>query len=511
MKFCILCAGKGTRNTYYEGLHKALLPLENRATISHILDKVDKSIEIILALGYNAEQVKSYVSSVHNDRKFSYVYVDNFDQKGSGPGYSLLCCKEKLQEPFIFTSVDTIIGNDECFKTLNENWLGVANVDSKESHQYCLVDGDVYLKKLYYGTGNKAYIGMAGIYDYEDFWKSLEEKKIIKNEYQVIHGFDGLNKIKLFTYDWYDTGNNIAYALAKNVFCADIVATKNNEVIYIDNGKVIKYFTDTKKIDNLIGRIQFLNNTCPNVTKINDNMFKYDYINGEILSNIYDETIFDKFLNFCKDNLFVISERTESFIDNCKNMYEEKTKSRLKPLFGSDLDKITNINGISIEPVEVLLNKIDWKFIYDISIPSSFHGDLQPENVIYSYERDKFTLIDWREKFGNDEKIGDIYYDLSKLYHALLINGNVILNKDYDYIIEKESANVMFHIKNNLLIFMDMFKDFCIVEGYNWKNIELLGILHYLNICNLYSNFHSGKYGNFLFLYGKYLLTKYLR
>ena len=37
-KFCILAAGKGTRNTTVEGLHKALLPLENKAiTISILL------------------------------------------------------------------------------------------------------------------------------------------------------------------------------------------------------------------------------------------------------------------------------------------------------------------------------------------------------------------------------------------------------------------------------------------------------------------------------------------
>ena len=42
----------------------------------------------------------------------------------------------------------------------------------------------------------------------------------------------------------------------------------------------------------------------------------------------------------------------------------------------------------------------------------NFHGDLHGSNIIY--DKNKFTLIDWREKFGDDIRTGDIYYDLAK-------------------------------------------------------------------------------------------------
>ena len=58
--------------------------------------------------------------------------------------------------------------------SVEENWLGVSSVDVDDSINYCLVEGSKYLDKLYYGSGDTAYIGMAGIYDYEDFWDSLE-------------------------------------------------------------------------------------------------------------------------------------------------------------------------------------------------------------------------------------------------------------------------------------------------------------------------------------------------
>ena len=105
-KFCILAAGRGTRNNNIVGLHKALLPLENKPVISHIIDRLS-GVEIVIAVGYKSEQIKTYMNLVHPHKNIIYVDVDNFEGVGSGPGYSLLCCKDELQEPFVFTSVDT--------------------------------------------------------------------------------------------------------------------------------------------------------------------------------------------------------------------------------------------------------------------------------------------------------------------------------------------------------------------------------------------------------------------
>ena len=303
-KLCILAAGIGSRNDNISGLHKALLPLENRPVISHILDKLNDDIEIVIALGYKSEQIKSYMELVHSDRNITYIDVDNYDGVGAGPGYSLLCCKEKLKEPFVFTSVDTLVESDFDFMSIDENWLGVSSVDVNESINYCLVEGSKYLDKLYYGSGDNAYIGMAGVYDYEDFWDSLEKHKIIKDEYQVIHGFDGLTHMKLLNFIWYDTGNNESYAETKKVFCNDVVANKSDEAIFIDKGKVIKYFDNSDKVKLRVERTKYLNGNCPEISIIHDNMYAYDYVEGEMLSNISDEKLMRKFLDGCQEKLW---------------------------------------------------------------------------------------------------------------------------------------------------------------------------------------------------------------
>jgi GTP:adenosylcobinamide-phosphate guanylyltransferase len=510
-KFCILAAGKGTRNNDVKGLHKALLPLENRPIISHIIDKLDSKIEIVIAVGYKSEQIKSYLDEVYSNRKITYVDVDNYDKQGSGPGYSLLCCRSELQKPFIFTSVDTIVEEDVAFNYISENWLGVSEVDLDASMQYCLVRGDKYLDKLFYGTGNRAFVGMAGINDYEDFWESLENHKTIKDEHQVIHGFDNLETIRLIDFTWHDTGNNKAYYDTKKIFNKEIVANKKDEAIFLHKGKVVKYFDNPKRAKTRIKRAKYLNGNAPEVKLINEHMYSYDFIDGQLLSDITNEKVLNKFLDFCQNKLWeepILYD--DGFLNDCKIMYEDKTKTRLSVMEDSELDKIVEINGIEVKPVKDLLNDIDWDKLYKNAKPSSFHGDLQPENILYNQSDDKFILIDWREGFGNNIEVGDVYYDLSKLYHALLINGNSVLKGMYDYKINSDSASVNFYAKSNLIYLMDFFENWCNENEYDWYSVKLLGILHYLNICSLYDNFQDGKYGKFLFLYGKYLLTKHL-
>lgn len=508
-KLCILAAGKGTRNTSVEGLHKSLLPLENKAVISHIIKSVPDTIEIVIAVGYKAEQVKSYVTEIFPRRDIKFVNIKNYEGPGSGPGLSLLKCKKHLQSPFIFTSADTLVKESFVFEELEENWLGVSHVNMEESLKYCLVKGSKYLDRLYYGTGNRAYVGMAGIYDYKDFWKSLEDHKIIKDEYQVVHGFDGLDKIRLVNFTWFDTGNNEAYEKTRKHFSNEVVAVKNKEAIFLEEGKIIKYYDNGEKAQKRVKRTKYLNGHAPTVTQLNDNMYSYNRVEGKVLSNVLDDNILKDILSFFK-NKFATErfKKTDKFLDDCKSMYYTKTYNRIKFFADTPLDKIKYINGVKVKGINKLLDSINWDSIYDNAIPSRFHGDFQPENIIY--DNNDFKLIDWRESFGQSLDIGDLYYDLGKLHHALLINGQVVLSKGYNYEIVNNRAYVDYNIKSNLLFLVNHFEIFCKENDLNWDNIEILSILQYIGICSLYEEYHEGKYGEFLFLLGKYLLTKKL-
>ena len=79
-------------------------------------------------------------------------------------------------------------------------------------------------------------------------------------------------------------------------------------------------------------------------------------------------------------------------------------------------------------------------------IPVKYHGDLHFENII-KIKAKKFCLIDFRESFGDDSKIGDKYYDLAKLKHGFELNHKTI--KDELYSVKETNGNINFNIYKN--------------------------------------------------------------
>ena len=84
-KFLITSAGLGSRlGAYSKHKNKALITLGTKPAISHIIDKIPSSSEIILALGYKGELLKATISAFHPDRKIRFQNVDKYEGVGSG-------------------------------------------------------------------------------------------------------------------------------------------------------------------------------------------------------------------------------------------------------------------------------------------------------------------------------------------------------------------------------------------------------------------------------------------
>ena len=67
---------------------------------------------------------------------------------------------------------------------------------------------------------------------------------------------------------------------------------------------------------------------------------------------------------------------------------------------------------------------------------SSLTGDIEKVSMLCGEECNRYVLLDWRQRFGQSVEVGDVYYDLAKLYHALMINGQSILQDMFDYSVE---------------------------------------------------------------------------
>ena len=122
-KVCILSAGVGSRmGPLSENVSKAILPINFKAVISHIIEKFDQDTEFVIAVGHKKETVKNYLDLAHPENNITYVEIDKYIGPGSGPGYSLLACRDFLQCPFVFFASDTIVLEDipELDKNLAE-------------------------------------------------------------------------------------------------------------------------------------------------------------------------------------------------------------------------------------------------------------------------------------------------------------------------------------------------------------------------------------------------------
>lgn len=522
-KVCLLAAGRGNRLSSAKILHKALLPVADKAIISHIIDRFPPDVEIVIAVGYKADQVKNFLSLAYPHRLIRIVLVDMWQGSGSGPGYSLLACEQYLQSPFVFTSIDTIV--TEAVSPPTTNWIGVAPVNDSAPYLMAEVTGnrvsafhDKTTKQDLQKQGislhsllPNAFIGMAGVHNFSDFWLSLHENKghLVDGEVQVAAGLKGLIARDLHTipFTWFDTGTDTALEETRQTFTRSVVAPKTAEQLYIQNDIVIKFFAEEGIADRRVARAQKLRAVVPAIIDRAGNFYSYRKVPGQLLSEVPNVRVFESFLEFCLEKIWqpltLSVEARADFVTRCDTFYRTKTMERLTQFYRTtDIkDKPIHINGLPIPSLTDLLQRVPWSELKH-GTPVLFHGDLQPENVIVR-KRGAFTLIDWRQDFAGLLDYGDIYYDFAKLDHALLINANVIRQDLFDVQLQDDHVHLQYHARSHLLEFRRVLHDFIDEQGYSVSRVKLLSALIYLNIAPL----HHSLYNVFLYYLGQYLLA----
>ena len=528
-KVCIQAAGVGSRLTIGKGLHKALIPINKKSVISRIIDLFPKNTSFIIIVGYQKEQIISFINARYPNLDIKFVEVKKFSGKGSGPGYSLLKAKDHLQEPFIFIACDTIVFRKPPLPT--KNWIAVS--PTSRTKDYLIIESKSNLITHFYEKKSQsfinsqskttknnstntydAFIGLAGVSDYKLFWQGLYENKTLhKNERQVSSGFNKIlensKKIKVINFKWIDTGSDENYSLAKKYFKDDFLM-KTDEFLYNEGDKVIKFFLDESKTNKRYKRKKFLEGVIPNVYKSGKNFMWYEYVKGELLSDTDDKNIFNNFINFLNKNIW--SKRInghakrKALTKNAMKFYRDKTYNRVKKYIhnNNDADKVTWINGTKITSIYSLLDKIDWHELSQGDF-ANFHGDPQPENVIVK-GKDDFVMIDWREDFGGNLQYGDIYYDLGKIYHSLIVTQKKIREEKYFVSYENDIAQYRFSKRNNLLKYLKYFESFINNNNYDLCRVRLISALIYINIAPL----HHHPYSDLLFFHGKLSLHNLL-
>ena len=515
LRVCIPTAGTGSRlGSLVKNINKSLVAVNNKPTISHQIEYFSKDTEFVIPLGYKGDLVKKYLLIAHPLTKFYFVTVNDYTSPNSGLGLSMLKAKKYLQQPFIFLSCDTLISGK--IPRLKNNWMGYSQLkNSKEYRTISIKDNLVESinEKKIIKKNMHPYIGIAGIVDYKIFWKKMSNGGHNAIQVGESYGLKELigNKIYSNEFKWLDTGNLTELSKTRKklkLMNMPNILEKEDEAIWFVKKKVIKFSKDREFIKNRILRTKYLNGYIPRVTAYNDNMYIYNRIEGDVLSQIINLSIFKKFLVhtdkfWLKKKLNVDAKNL--FLSSCNKFYKVKTDERIKLFYKKFNKKDGNehINNIPMPYLNEILKQINWDFICAGSA-SRFHGDLHFENVIYNKKSKKTTFIDWRQDFGGNIEYGDIYYDLAKLLHGMLVNHSVISKNRYSVSWSKKNIYYKIERKKILISCENYFYLWIKKNGFDVNKVKILTALIFLNIAPL----HHEPYCYALYALGKDMLFK---
>ena len=517
-KVCLPTAGIGSRLEEITKLvNKSLVDVAYKPVISHIIEKFPRSCKFVIPLGYKGILVKEYLELVHPNLYFEFINIDPYQGNNSSLGYTLLSSKKLLQEPFVFIPCDTLIENE--IPSPSVDWMAYSDLKQKSQYRTLnIVDecvNNINEKSKNYSINDFVYTGLSGIFNFEKFWFAMENGSKNASSIGEVYGMRSLiqnglevNAIKM---NWYDIGNKDALLKTRKKYQKEKLPTvleKEKEKIWFVENKVIKFNEDQEFISNRVKRAYTLSEFIPKMIANNNNMYMYLKEEGDVLSNIIDINLFKKFLVLSKQfwKKFNLSQnKKDEFIKKSNIFYKHKTVDRVKNFFKlfNIRDSKLIINNVETPSLNNLLSKLDWDYISS-GVPVRFHGDFHFENIIYNKEIDQFFFLDWRQDFGGIIEYGDIYYDLAKLYHGIIINHKIIADNNFSVNWEGDKSSFDFLRKNSLVECEIYFKEWLQVNNFDFNKVEIITALIFLNISPL----HHYPYSQLLFLLGKYMLNQ---
>jgi choline kinase len=509
-KVIITTSGLGSRlGELTNYTNKSLVRVADKPAISYIVESYPENVEFVITLGHFGSHVKQFLELAYPERKFTFVEVDNYKGPGSSLGYSLLQCKHNINTPFIFHASDTII-TDYKPEYPFRNYIIGSHKEDPAQYRTLHIDENKLIKINEKGELNfdYSYVGIAGIKDFELFFYNLE--KLVYNGYEDISDVHAINNMlpEVDFYgkwvkgnDWFDIGNTTELSKTKKAFYSSIeVLDKVDESIFFFDEFVIKFFSNSTINKNRVARAYNLGDLVPEIIDSTENFYKYKKAKGALFSKSVNSQTFSNFLEWAKSDLWKKQPTLDdNFKEKCYDFYITKTKQRIAQYLKNNVEN-NQINGQHIYDAYDLIDSIDSDWLCD-GIPSQFHGDFILDNIIET--EDSFKLIDWRQDFAGDLKVGDLYYDLAKLNHNLTVNHDIV-NKNL-FGSSKENCYIL--VNSKLKECEEILHSFILEHDLDLKKVKVLTAIIWINMAPL----HEYPFSNFLFNFGKYNLQKHLK
>ena len=503
-KVLITTSGLGSRlGNLTNHTNKCLVRVTDKPAISHIIESYPKDTEFVITLGYYGGYVKQFLELTYPDHNFDFISVDKYKGEGSSLGYSILQCKDIIDKPFIFHASDTILTNTKL-PPLDHNWMVGSFKEDASHYRTMRVKGKNIITVNDKGEINydSIYVGISGVMDYKKFFTILDHLVSTSDEdLSDVHVTLEMLKETEFKHffvkheNWFDVGNVSELNRTRGSFESNIeVLDKTDESIFLFDDFVVKFFANEKINSDRVLRGRELYPLTPIIINHTNNFYKYEKVSGNLFSKSVNAGSFKKFLQWANDSLWIKRE-DKTIKDKCYKFYIDKTMSRIGEYLKNVSDTETVINGETIPPINELVDNLDKYWLTD-GIPTQFHGDFILDNVIET--ENGFSLIDWRQDFGGDTLVGDVYYDLAKLNHNLTVNHDIVSRGLFD----KDKNNCYILTNSTLNECKVILKDFCVKNGYDHVKVEMLTSLIWINMSPL----HEYPFNDFLFNFGKYNL-----
>jgi dTDP-glucose pyrophosphorylase len=506
---CLLAAGRGTRMDFADGaLHKALVPLGNRAVLTHVIEAFPPDARFVVAVGHLAEQVRAYLALAHPDRDVRIVDVPNYDGPGSGPGCSLLACAEHLDEPFALTAADAIVTGLPPLD--GPSWMGVSPVADPLSYLTLETDAAERVVGFQERTGPSAlaFVGVAWIAEPAPF-VAAARAAATEGELQVTPGFAGLlaagAPIQAVACDWLDAGTTATYAEARRRFAeAPSGGRSPSDVTYLLPERVVKWFRDPAGADHRVARARDLGDAVPPTITAPAGWLAYQRVPGETLRDRFDGPEVTDFLDWAGATLWRPRVSDAEFADAVRRFYHDKTLARLSDYLdqrdGAEPADGLPINGLATATVAAALPRELDRLVL-AARATGFHGDLHEGNIILSPTG--YRLIDWRDAFGGERERGDQLYDLAKLLHTLELPESVMSAETFALRRDDDAWTLHHPDTPQREAARAAFWRWCAAQGIDVHAVGVVDALVFINMAPLYDR----AMGDYLYALGRWLLA----
>lgn len=519
-KVLITTSGLGQRlGELTQYTNTVLIRIGKKPVMSHIIESYDKNTEFVITVGHFSKQIKDFIKITYPKIKVTFVEVDNYQGEGSSLGYSMLQAKKYLQCPFIFNASDTIVTDKIPLPIRNWNG-GYKGENSAMYSSFTVSKNEVQLINDK-GASELDYIhiGLVGIKDYKSFWYFLESiynadsTDFSLNDCKVINLMIGSGKrfeVEEFP-SWQDIGNIDGLNKARKDLANEFKnLDRPGESVYLFDDFVVKFYRDESMVLEGIKRAKILKSLIPLVEDQKGNFFRYKYIRGQLYSKSILGSDFKKFLIWCKKKLWLKKEEVnrEKFKKICREFYQKNTLEHIEQFLSVNRlqDRSEIINGEKVPKIKDLLKNLDFKYFSDAD-QYRIHGDLVLENVIKTEKG--YKLLDWDQSFGGLLRSGDIYYDLSKLNHSLIVTHDIVDKNLFTFSKEGDEINCDILRSDNLVSCQNLLFDFIQEENFDKYKVLALTAIIWLNMAPLHPvplNFNF-----FLYYFGKLCLYRELK